>query len=150
MNPDDLDQGEVADDEELDFGGVKTAKFVFPDGDYDAVCVEVKKDISSNGNKMLVWSWRGGEELNNGLFKQFMAQTEGGMWRILNNCEALELCKAGEKIKVSEIQERAVGKKATMTLKKEKRDGKERSNIASVSRHKDGPGESRSVEFPPV
>lgn len=151
MNPDELDQGPGEDDnEELDFSKTKLQKFVFPDGDYEMVCVEVVKDISSNGNKMLVWSWRGGEELNNGKFKQFMAQTEGGMWRILATCEALDLAKEGEKIKVSDILANAPGRRATVTLKKERRDGKDRSNISNVSRHKNGPGTGREAEFPPV
>ena len=150
MNPDDLIDGPATseDEFELDFSNTKAQKWVFPDGPYEMVCVDVIKDISSSGNKMLVWSWRGGEEINNGLFKQFMAATEGGMWRILQNCEALDLAKAGEKIKLSELKEKAVGRRAVCTLKKEKRDGKERSNITEVNRHKDGPGEGREVSFP--
>lgn len=150
MNPDELDQGPSDDEEELDFSNTKVTKFVYPDGDYEMVVTEVKKDISSNGNKMLVFTWRGGEELNNGRFKQFMAQTEGGMWRILANCEALDLGKTGEKVKVSDLIDKAPGRRAICTLKKEKRDGVDRSNIAKVVRHKDGPGDSRDAEFPPV
>lgn len=150
MNPDDLEQGPdpTEDDEVLDFKDVKAKTWVFPNGDYEMVCVEVEKSISSNGNPMLVFSWRGGEELNNGKFKQFMARTEGGMWRILSVCEALDIAKTGEAVKVSDIIAKAPGRRAMCSLKKEKRDGEERSNISKVVRHKDGPGDSRNGEPP--
>lgn len=151
MNPDDLDQGsDDGDDGELDFSTVKTSKFVFPDGKYEMTCVKVVKDVSGAGNKMLVWTWRGGDEVDNSSFKQFMALTEGGMWRVLKNCEALELASAGEKLKISELSAKAIGRRAICTLKKEKRDGVERSNISDVAKHKEGPGEGRDVEFPPT
>jgi hypothetical protein len=147
MNPDTIDQvyGGVdsGDDEEIDFSQTAVRKFIFPDGDYTCVLVDIVKDVSSNGNPMWVWSWRGEEDTHNGLFKQWTVLSEGGLWRVLANCLALDVCKEGEKVSLNQVKAKGIGKRALMSLKKENRDGKDRSNIKEIKRHPDGPGEAR-------
>jgi hypothetical protein len=148
VNPDDLDQGSMDDDEEIDLSKSKKTNFVFDNGDYEMVLVEVVRDVSQNsGNKMLVFSWRGGDELKNAKFKQFVALTEGALWRLTAILEALDLQATDGKIKVSEIISKGPGRRAMNTLKKERRDGVERSNIQNNKRHPDGPGEGRGLPF---
>lgn len=147
-NPDDVVDDEMKDDD-LEVELPKGKKFVYPDGDYEFVCCNAARDVSSNGNPEIICDFRGPDELNNQLFKVWLVLTPDAAWKLTEYAEALGIAKTGEKLKVSEFRRLAIGRRLIGTLKVEKYKGNERSVIKTVKPHPEGPGETRAAEGNP-
>lgn len=135
----------VEDDDEIELVASNKDRFLHPDGDYEFVCVDVVRSISGNGNPQLEWNFRGPEELSNSLFKTWTSLLPTAAWKLTEYTEALDVGKAGEKIKLSEIKDKSRGRRVIGSLVTETRNGQKRSVIKTVKRHPDGPGEGRSA-----
>ena len=113
--------------------------YLIPDGDYPAVLVDLRKGFSRSGNPQLVWTFAimSGEHAG----KEFLLYTAiipSALWKVAETIEALDLGKGGTVSKFTKNE--ALFRWCIISVRKDTYNGQERSSIAKVLLHPDGPG----------
>ena len=113
--------------------------YLIPDGDYPALLVDLRKGFSKNGNPQWIWAFAimSGEHAGKE-FSLFTALTPSALWKVAETVEALGLGKGGTVSKF--IKNEALSRRCIISIRKETYNGQERSSIAKVLSHPDGPG----------
>lgn len=113
--------------------------YLVPDGDYPAVLVDLRKGFSKNGNPQWVWTFaimNGGHAGKE--FPLFTAIIPSALWKVAEIVEALGLGKGGAMSKFTKSE--ALSRRCVISIRKSTYNGQERSSIAKVLPHPDGPG----------
>ena len=113
--------------------------YLIPDGDYPAVLVDLRKGFSKNGNPQWVWTFAimGGEHAGKE-FPLYTAIIPSALWKVAETIEALGLGKGGSVSKFTKSE--ALSRRCIISIRKDTYNGQERSSIAKVLPHPDGPG----------
>ena len=113
--------------------------YLIPDGDYPAVLVDLRKGFSKSGNPQWVWTFAimSGEHAGKE-FSLFTALTPSALWKVAETVEALGLGKGGTVSKFTKNE--ALSRRCIISIQKDTYNGQERSSIAKVLPHPDGPG----------
>lgn len=113
--------------------------YLIPDGDYPALLVDLRKGFSKNGNPQWVWTFAimSGEHAGKE-FPLFTAIIPSALWKVAETVEALGLGKGGTASKFTKSE--ALSRRCIISIRKETYNGQERSSIAKVLPHPDGPG----------
>jgi len=113
--------------------------YLIPDGDYPAILVDLRKGFSKSGNPQWVWTFAimSGEHAGKE-FSLFTALTPSALWKVAETIEALGLGKGGTVSKFTKNE--ALSRRCIISIQKETYNGQERSSIAKVLPHPDGPG----------
>lgn len=148
----------AGEDDDLDFGAIPDNKdrFIHPDGDYEFVCLGFERDISGNGNKQLIWDFRGPEELRNLTFKVWTVLTPNALWKLQEVTSAMGITpesnpecfkveegedgKVKKKLQIEPLKAVVKGRRIMGQLRVESNNGKRRSVIKKCSAHPDGAG----------
>lgn len=113
--------------------------YLIPDDDYPAVLVDLRKGFSKNGNPQWIWTFtimsgdHAGKE-----FPLFTAIIPSALWKVAETVEALGLGKGGTVSKFAKSE--ALSRRCIISIRKDTYNGQERSSIAKVLPHPDGPG----------
>jgi len=113
--------------------------YLIPDGDYPAVLVDLRKGFSKSGNPQWIWTFAimSGEHAGKE-FPLFTAIIPSAPWKVAETIEALGLGKGGTMSKFTKSE--ALLRRCVISIRKETYNGQERSSIAKVLPHPDGPG----------
>jgi len=113
--------------------------YLIPDGDYPAVLVDLRKGFSKSGNPQWIWTFAimSGEHAGKE-FPLFTAIIPSALWKVAETVEALGLGKGGTVSKFTKSE--ALSRRCIISIRKDTYNGQERSSIAKVLPHPDGPG----------
>lgn len=121
---------------EFDMTGVDMSNTI-PEGAYEAVLIDISKDVSKNGNKMWTWTFAiingqySGKE-----FKSWTALTPSALWKLAETLLAFDF-KPDRMVKFD--KENVVGRKVVINVINETYQGTDRTSIKKITRHPDGP-----------
>lgn len=136
MNPETDNESEFA----IDLTQVKKkgeSRFLFPDGEYEAIVTAVEKQVSSSGNPMLKWTFEGGEDLKNTGFFYYTVLTPQAIWKAAETVVSLGLGDTGSQVNFKRSE--AIGRRALIRLEAEEYNGQKMSKIEGVKPHPQGP-----------
>lgn len=145
VNPEDYNNdGELSIPANTEGSSEGSGAFDFPEGDYPVYCVDVRKEISSQNNDMLVFDFAGlqGSGLPRGTFRLYAALTPKGVWKAHEVARALGLsdAKKGEEGELRIKKSDFIGRRGIGTFKKETYNGKVRTQLKALAAHPQGPG----------
>jgi hypothetical protein len=133
--PEDNDDEFSVDLSEAPVGG----GYLIPDGNYPAVLVDLRKGFSKSGNPQWIWTFAimSGEHAGKE-FPLFTAIVPSALWKVAETVETLGLGKGGTMSKFTKSD--AISRRCIISIRKDTYNGQERSSIAKVLPHPDGPG----------
>lgn len=126
---------------EIDLTGVAEGGAVLiPEGQYEAVCIEVKHGYAkSSGNPQWIWRFAIAKGPHAGVeLLYYTALTPGALWKVSEVVTALGLGQPGQK--VSFKKEQARNRRCLIEVITDTYNNQKRSTIAQVLPHPEGPG----------
>lgn len=110
---------------------------VIPEGEYEVVCFDVERKVSSTGNPMFVWKFKAPGKGRNFEFTYYTALSKAAMFKVAETLSALGVGKPGEKVSFTKRQ--VIGRRAIAVVKTEEFNGSEGSKIGRLKPHPQGP-----------
>jgi len=126
---------------EIDLTGMAEGGAVLiPEGQYEAVCVEVKHGYAkSSGNPQWIWRFAIAKGPHAGVeLLYYTALTPGALWKVSEVVTALGLGQPGQKVSFS--KEQARNRRCLIEVVTDTYNNQKRSTIAQVLPHPQGPG----------
>lgn len=126
---------------EIDLSGVAEGGAVLiPDGQYEAICIEVKHGYAkSSGNPQWIWRFAIAKGPHAGVeLPYYTALTPGALWKVSEVVTALGLGQPGQK--VSFKKEQARNRRCLIEVVTDTYNNQKRSTITQILPHPEGPG----------
>ena len=126
---------------EIDLTGVAEGGAVLiPDGQYEAICIEVKHGYAkSSGNPQWIWRFAIAKGPHAGVeLPYYTALTPGALWKVSEVVTALGLGQPGQKVSFS--KEQARNRRCLIEVVTDTYNNQKRSTITQILPHPEGPG----------